>query len=105
MADVQLTMDDSGSELQLTPGDTVKVSLDQIASTGYRWSLEPDHDSILALQDEATRSSSSIGSKGTVDWVFRAEKPGTTELQLKLWREWEGDKSVIERFKTTVNVS
>lgn len=104
MADVQLTMDDSGSELQLSPGDTIKVSLDQIASTGYRWSLEPDNDSILALQDETTRSSPAIGSKGTVDWVFLAEKPGKAELQLKLWREWEGDTSVIERFQTTVNV-
>lgn len=104
MANVQLTLEDSGSDIQVAPGDTVTVRLDQTASTGYRWSLDGDGASILSLEEDRTRSSPEIGSKGSVDWIFRAEKPGTTELHLKLWREWEGDKSVIERFETTVNV-
>ncbi len=104
MADVQLTMADADSQVQVSPGDTVTVTLDQTASTGYRWAIDGDDGANLALQGDEIRSSAAVGSKGSVDWVFRAEKPGTTKLRLKLWREWEGDKSVIERFEATVKV-
>jgi hypothetical protein len=35
---------------------------------------------------------------------FRAVATGNVELRLKLWRQWEGDKSIVDRFAATVRV-
>lgn len=109
MAEKHLTMADAGSVIQVSPGDTVAVTLDQTASTGYLWSVDEPHvksnASILELRDDEVRGSALVGGKGSAEWIFEATEPGTTQLQFKLWREWEGDKSVIERFEATVKVS
>ena len=31
--------------------------------------------------------------------------PGSTTVRLKRWRPWEGDKSVVERYDVTIDVS
>jgi inhibitor of cysteine peptidase len=104
VSEVHLTQDDAGSAIEVSPGDTVTVTLDQTGSTGYRWTVDDGTDPVLAMQGDETRSSPAVGSKGSVEWSFRAAAPGTTKLRLKLWRDWEGDKSVIERFEATVQV-
>jgi inhibitor of cysteine peptidase len=45
-----------------------------------------------------------VGGGGQRTFTFVAQKPGSVTLQLKLWREWEGDSSVTERFGVTINV-
>jgi inhibitor of cysteine peptidase len=104
VSEVHLTKDDTGSMVEVSPGDMVTVTLDQTASTGYRWTVDNGTEPVLAFSGDETRSSPAVGSKGSVEWSFRAAQPGTTKLRLKLWRDWEGDKSVIERFETTVQV-
>lgn len=46
-----------------------------------------------------------IGAGGRRTFRFRARRAGTTDLALKLWREWEGDSSIIERFQVSVRVT
>ena len=38
-------------------------------------------------------------------WVIQAKTTGTATLTLKLWREWEGDPSVIERYQVTLAIT
>ena len=45
-----------------------------------------------------------IGAGGTRTFTFIAKNAGTVDLQLKLWREWEGDSSIRERFEVTIDI-
>jgi hypothetical protein len=37
--------------------------------------------------------------------LMRATAPGTTTVKLKRWREWEGERSVVERYEITLEIS
>jgi inhibitor of cysteine peptidase len=85
--------------VNIRTGDIIVVRLTENATTGYRWALDGVDSSLIAV-DEAQYSnpSSSVGSPGEVTWRIEAKGPGTVEIKLKLWRQWEGEKSVQKRF-------
>jgi predicted secreted protein len=45
-----------------------------------------------------------MGGGGQRRWTFTAQKAGMATLELKLWRTWEGDASISERFTVTLHV-
>ncbi len=103
---VTLTRVDDGKAIEVQPGDTIIVRLDENATTGFQWAVDKSGDDILTLQnsDYAPAPGSKIGGGGQRIFTFRAQKAGAVGLQLKLWRQWEGDKSVIERFAVAIEV-
>ena len=62
---------------------------------GYRFSEK------IMLQ---YRAGNAVGSGGEIAFNFKARKAGTGEIALKHWRHWEGDRSVIARFRVRLNV-
>lgn len=101
-----LTEADKGKTVQVHIGDQITLQLDENPSTGYLWAIDKTDETVLALQhsDYAPTPSGVIGSGGTRVFTFIAKNPGTVHLQLKLWRSFEGDSSIIRRYDVTIQV-
>jgi inhibitor of cysteine peptidase len=48
--------------------------------------------------------SNAMGSDGETPGTVRTRNRGETSFVLKHWRQWEGERSVIERFKLTLRI-
>ncbi len=86
--------------------ETVRIRLPENATTGYRWiSDHYDKALFLELPSEAHYpAATGVGSGGDVTFIFEAKSIGTGEIELKQWRSWEGESSVISRFKIRIHV-
>ncbi len=106
MPDLILTQADTGKSFMVHPGDVIAIQLKENPTTGYRWAIDRSDDTILALQssDFVGPPGTGIGGGGTRTFTFKAQKPGAVHLQLKQWRSWEGDSSIIGRYDVTIQV-
>ena len=93
---------DSGRTVQVKQGETLSLRLAENPTTGYRWSVVSSGG--LELVSDQNEAGIGIGAGGVrvIQWVGR--RTGTYELQLKHWREWEGEGSVIGRFQASIVV-
>jgi inhibitor of cysteine peptidase len=105
---VSLTGADRGKSARVRPNDVVTIRLNENPTTGYRWTVDKvDHD-VLRLEgsDFNPTPGGGIGGGGEHTFRFRARTEAATgSVQLKLWREWEGDRSIIERFDVIIDVA
>jgi inhibitor of cysteine peptidase len=108
---IELTAADDGRSVAATPGDEIVVLLTENATTGYRWHAQV-HDDAVALEADGYRPPSLpepaqpvFGRGGQREFRFRVSAPGSAVLELKHWREWEGESSVIERVTVTIEAT
>ena len=100
-----LSEKDNDQTVDIRLGETVRVSLPENATTGYRWVIDRyDEEFIESLATEPRYSGKAIGSGGEVAFSFQGKKIGTGEIVLKYWRHWEGDSSVIARYHLRLHV-
>jgi len=100
---VVLTELDAGKTIEARVGDRIDLHLRENASTGYRWSFEDPDETILQVSEGTVAASTeALGSVGDVRWILQARAPGTAPVKLRLWRRWEGDRSVQKRFAATL---
>jgi inhibitor of cysteine peptidase len=106
MPGLTLTQADNGKSVEARQGDPIVIRLDENPTTGYRWAVDKSNDGVIALQhmDYAQASGTGVGGGGQRTFTFKAIGSGTAAIQLKLWRDWEGDKSITDRFNVTVQV-
>lgn len=103
---VHLSKDDDGKTVSVAAGDEVVVTLDENPTTGYVWAIDKIDDQVLALNSSDYTSDAPVpGSGGTRTLTFTTKQAGTSPLDLKDWRSWEGDKSIIGRFSVTIKVT
>jgi inhibitor of cysteine peptidase len=96
---------DNDRTVEVRLGDVVRITLPENASTGFRWTIDRyDEDIIEALGSEPRYTAGDVGSGGEILFTFKAKKAGRGEIALKHWRHWEGDRSVIGRFRVRLNV-
>jgi inhibitor of cysteine peptidase len=96
---------DNGRTVDIRLGETVRVTLPENATTGYRWAIDRyDEEFVEALATEPRYPANAVGSGGEVAFVFQGKKIGTGEIALKYWRHWEGDSSVTTRFRIRLHV-
>lgn len=102
-----LTRADNGKSVTVRPGENVVLELYENPTTGFRWTLEQTNAEIVELVESnyIQGVTSGIGAGGQHSWTFKAKKAGSARIELKLWRAWEGDKSIIERFVVTIRVT
>ena len=101
-----LTEADAGKTVQAHPGDQILIQLGANASTGFSWAIDKTDATILALQRESytPNAGGALGSGGTAVFTFIAQSAGTVQLQLKYWRAWEGDSSIVKRYDVTIQI-
>jgi predicted secreted protein len=97
-----LTANDHERRVEVGAGTVLTVRLPEQPTTGYRWAIESAGG--LEPGGDRVEPGGAIGGAGTRELLFRATRQGTHELRLKLWREWEGEASVIDRFAVTIVV-
>ena len=99
-------VDDSqcGARIELPCGGVALVRLKENPTTGYRWSLEDAGGLVLEASAPLT-GGGAVGAAGVHEFRLRAIQPGLSQIQLKHWREWQGDSSVIARFNITVQIT
>ena len=96
---------DNGRTLDIGCGESVRVSLPENATTGYRWAIDRyDERVIEAIASEAAYPAGTPGSGGEVAFTLRGKNVGSGEITLKYWRHWEGESSVRARFQVRLNV-
>jgi inhibitor of cysteine peptidase len=102
---LSLVETDNDRTVDIRLGEMVKVTLPENATTGYRWAIDRyDEEFIEALATKPHYTAKAIGSGGEVAFTFQGKKTGAGEIALKHWRQWEGDASVIGRFRIRLNV-
>jgi inhibitor of cysteine peptidase len=84
-------------------GAVFDVRLQETPTTGFSWSVEAAHGLEL-LEDSFETGGPAIGAAGVRVLRFRAARPGSLELRIKHWREWEGEASVTDRFDARIIV-
>ena len=96
---------DKGRTLDIRVGDAVSVRLSENATTGYRWAIDQNDESLVEVTGSAPLyNSDAIGSGGEIAFDFKAKKAGAAIVVLKNWRQWEGDSSVTDRFEFKLNI-
>jgi inhibitor of cysteine peptidase len=108
MSSLSLNQSDSGKTIQVPLDETVIITLPENPTTGYLWAVDTADPQVLELQHSPYKpyemAEGVPGGGGERIFEFHAKTSGTANLQLKKWREWEGDSSVINRFQVTVSV-
>jgi len=95
---------DDGKTVQLHVRDQLAIDLHENATTGYRWAFDAADSAIATVQEAAFSGTPGVGAGGRMRWVVTGVAPGETRLRGKLWRQWEGEGSVKQRYTVTVRV-
>jgi inhibitor of cysteine peptidase len=98
---------ESGQQIELSPGDSLVVTLDSNPSTGYAWSISEIGDE--AVIDEVSNEfvgaeTEMVGAGGQEVWTFEALDAGTSTIEMQYSRSWETDVEPAETFIVTVVV-
>lgn len=86
---VELTAADSGTELSLSTGDEVVVTLDSNVTTGFAWQLETEPASeVLDVvgSEYVAPETDLVGAGGQEIWRFVATGEGSTDVVLRYAR-------------------
>ena len=95
----------SGSTVEVTAGESFAVELTENPTTGYRWDFVPDSGIEVVSSSYTANPGGGVGGAGLRRFVFRAAEPGEFNVRGRLWRQWLGDSSAIQRFELRVRVS
>jgi inhibitor of cysteine peptidase len=99
-----LTQEDKGKTFDIEMGDSLTLRLDETPTTGYVWAVDGNGDILMLQQSDFAPASAAVGSGGRRIFSFLAQKAGDVTLRLKLWREWEGDSSIVDAFTIGIRV-
>jgi inhibitor of cysteine peptidase len=104
---ITLTQADNGRRVEARLGDTITIRLDENPTTGYRWSVEEEGGGVfnIAGTEFIQSADAKIGGGGQRVLTLRAAQAGAAPLKIKLWRQWEGDRSIKSRFSVDIQVS
>ena len=105
MSTLRLTQANHSQSFIVRIGDEIIIQLAENPTTGYRWAVEPTAVPILTLEHSRfTPSGTNPGTSGQRTLTFKAQQAGTAQLQFKLWQQWEGERSITDRFSVTIQV-
>jgi len=98
---------ESGQQITLSPGDSLVVTLDSNATTGFSWSVAGISDETVV--DEVSNEyqapdSELMGAGGQEVWTFEAVDEGTSTIEMQYSRSWETEVEPAETFIVTVVV-
>ncbi len=107
---VEVTEADHNGQIELERGQILVVKLESNPSTGYRWELADQNESILEQLGEAQFKSVAadepqIGAGGWEIFRFRAVSEGQMTLLILYHRSWDVEPSKTFLLQVTVNES
>ena len=100
-------VNESGQQVELAPGDSLVVTLDSNATTGFSWSISgiSDEDVVDEVSNEYQAPDSELmGAGGQEVWTFEATEKGTSTVEMQYSRSWETGVEPAATFNVTVVV-
>ena len=86
---------ESGTTCELAAEESFEVRLPENPTTGYIWAADKIPEGLLQLENErfeAEPADPRIAGRGGIKiFVFKTLRPGSGELDLRLYRPWEKD--------------
>ncbi len=108
-APVTVSNAQSGTNVELAPGQTLLVRLPSNPATGYRWVYVEPKDAVLKVDGPSTyeaaqSAGSTVGAGGTEIWKLAPLKAGRQQLRFEYRRPWEQDvaPSQVATYAVTV---
>jgi len=104
--DVNVDSSYSGKQVELSVGQSLVVTLESNATTGYSWVLvQNSDDSVLSKtgKEYVAPQTTLLGAGGQEEWTFKALKKGTSTISMGYSRPWESTPPV-ETFDLTIVV-
>jgi inhibitor of cysteine peptidase len=105
MATITLTNASNGESIKCRQDDEIILRLSENPTTGYRWHIVRADGLVQEADAYRPPPDPQFGSGGVREFRFRAKVTGEGRLELKRWREWEGEKSVLERFAIDIKIA
>ena len=108
--EVHVDENDDGSQVELEQGRILVVTLESNPTTGYRWEVAENQESILEQMGEAEFKQSDtggpplVGAGGWEIFRFKAISVGQTSLKLVYHRPWEEGVEPVKTFSLQVVV-
>ena len=94
----------NGRTFDVGRDETIALHLNENPTTGYRWNITAD-PALEVQSNEFVAGGPGIGAGGRRVVVFRATAAGELRVRARLWREWLGESSVIQRCEFLVRSS
>jgi inhibitor of cysteine peptidase len=102
-----ISVDESsnGRQVVLQTGQPLKITLNENASTGYRWMVQATPDILRESAAQNPEGPKGPPGKGGVrTFSFEAVRPGSGELELDYRRSWEKTAQPARTFKLRIRV-
>lgn len=102
-----MNVTESGQQVELAPGDSLVITLDSNATTGFSWSVAgiSDEDVVDEVSNEYQAPDSElVGAGGQEVWTFEALDAGTSTIEMQYSRSWETGVEPAATFNVTVVV-
>ena len=101
-----ITQADRGKTFTVRNGDVIIINLAENPSTGYEWAIDKIDSNAIKLQSSefSLPENAGVGSGGERIFTFKAKATGIARLQLKEWRPWSGERSIVQRFEVTLQI-
>lgn len=101
-----ITQNDQGKIFTVRSGDRISINLAENPTTGYEWAIDKIDSQVIELEDSefSLPENAGIGGGGERIFTFKTKAVGIAKLQLKEWRPWEGDRSIVQRFEVTLQI-
>lgn len=94
------------SRLEVKPGDTIVIDLEENVSTGYSWALDDVPQPLMRVTEDSQTGGPGgrMGSPGHRRIAISAIGPGEAEIRAFLRRPWEKDQPPAQTFTVRVVV-
>ncbi len=106
MSPLTLTQTDNGRSFSVAIAQPITICLPENPTTGYLWEFDRLDENLLTLEnsDFIRETQAGIGAGGERRFTLKGQQVGTVQIDLKLWRSWEGDSSAIDRYQVTLQL-
>ena len=106
VSQLTITQVDRGKTFTVRSGDAIAITLAENPTTGYEWAIDKIDSNLIELQNSefSLPENTGLGGGGERIFTLKTKATGVTRLQLKEWRPWSGDRSVVQRFEVTFQI-
>ncbi|MDQ1696103.1 MAG: hypothetical protein QOJ03_1456 [Frankiaceae bacterium] len=106
MAVIRIDQQYDGKRVTAQVGDSIEVTLPEIATTGFRWEVDETGAPLeVQTSEHDTGENMKAGATGNRHVVVKAARPGNGRLSLRLRRSWEAPDEAEDTFAVDVDVT
>lgn len=96
----------NGREVELPLHQTLRVTLPEVRTAGFRWNLRAPKERVcLLIKEDLESSAGGAGGSGKHHWEFRAEEAGTVDIVIEYRRPWERATAPARTFSLSIRVT